>query len=199
MIIVIAPEVDVPNEIETLIMLFQKGLDYYHLRKPYKTYQEHCDYLNLIDQQYHNRIVVHDFHRLMNNYNLKGIHFPEQKRRDCESNFEEHITTYNLKGKTISSSFHDPHVLADCKIPFTYHLLSPVFTSISKKGYDGKGFNVNPIPKSIVALGGITTTTLHETFTLGYDGVGVLGAVWNNPDPVANFLAVKSTFKNLRP
>ena len=52
MIILIAPENDIPNEIEILQQLFQEGLAYYHLRKPTKNYQEHCDYLNKIEEQY---------------------------------------------------------------------------------------------------------------------------------------------------
>lgn len=50
MIIIIAPENDVPGEIEILHQLFDAGLDYYHLRKPHKDYEAHCDYLNQIDK-----------------------------------------------------------------------------------------------------------------------------------------------------
>ena len=49
MIILIAPENDILNEIETLNQLFEEGLLYYHLRKPDKNYVEHVDYLNKID------------------------------------------------------------------------------------------------------------------------------------------------------
>jgi len=49
MIVLIAPEKDISNEIELLHQLFQEGLEYYHLRKPFKDHQEHCDYLNAID------------------------------------------------------------------------------------------------------------------------------------------------------
>ena len=36
MLLVIAPENDVPKEIETLNNLFEAGLAYYHLREPNK-------------------------------------------------------------------------------------------------------------------------------------------------------------------
>ena len=81
MIVLIAPEQDIPNEIDILLQLFEAGLQYYHFRKPFKNLQEHIDYLNQIDSIYHNRIVVHYFHELINNFNLKGIHFQEQKRQ----------------------------------------------------------------------------------------------------------------------
>ena len=82
MIIVIAPEKDVKDEINILNQLFEAGLECYHLRKPDKNYDEHCDYLNRIDSKYHGKIVAHHFHELINKFNLKGIHFTEQKRID---------------------------------------------------------------------------------------------------------------------
>ena len=134
MIIIIAPEKDIPNEIEILTQLFQEGLQYYHFRKPNKNYQEHCDYLNQIDEKYHDRIVVHYFHELMNEFNLKGIHFQEQKRRDCLDTPSDYFTKFNnMFGKTISSSFHETEEIEKCNFEFDYHLLSPVFSSISKK------------------------------------------------------------------
>lgn len=192
MIVLIAPENDIPNEIEILTQLFQEGLEYYHFRKPNKNYQEHCDFLNQIDKQYHNRIVVHYFHELINSYNLKGIHFQEQKRRDVLDTPSDYFANLNnMFGKTISSSFHEPEDLENCTFEFDYHLLSPVFSSISKEGYQGRGFDVNNIDKTIVGMGGVTTENLSEFDTLGFQGVGVLGGIWNSENPVEDFKKMK--------
>ena len=196
MIVLIAPENDVPNEIEILNQLFQEGLQYYHFRKPGKNYKEHCDYLNQIDSKYHNRIVVHYFHELVNKYNLKGIHFQEQKRRDTIDNYSYYFKELNMFGKTISSSFHETEKLANCEFEFDYHLLSPVFSSISKKGYQGRGFNVNHINKKIIGMGGVTATNLTEFTKLGFKGVGVLGGIWNSDIPISNFKTMKQYFTN---
>ncbi len=196
MIVLIAPENDIPNEIEILHQLFQEGLQYYHLRKPNKNYQEHCDYLNQIDKQYHNRIVVHHFHELVNKFNLKGIHFQEQKRKDSIDNPGQYFLNLEMYGKTISSSFHEPEVLANCEFEFDYHLLSPVFSSISKKGYAGRGFDVNTIDKLIIGMGGVTKDNLEEFHSLGYKGVGVLGGIWNSNEPIEVFKAIKHHFIN---
>ena len=195
MIVLIAPENDIPNEIEILHQLFQQGLAYYHLRKPFKDYQEHCDYLNLIDTKYHNRIVVHLFHELINAYDLKGVHFQEQKRIDHIDNPGQYFKSLDMYGKTISSSFHDPEVLEDCEFEFDYHLLSPVFSSISKQGYEGKGFDVNSSEKLIVGMGGITDKTVQQTLKLGFKGIGVLGGVWNMENPVESFVALKKHYE----
>lgn len=194
MIVLIAPEQDLPNEIDILNQLFKNGLEYYHFRKPDKNYNDHVAYLNQIDQEYHNRIVVHYHHELINEFNLKGIHFQEQKRIDHIDNPGQYFKHLNMFGKTISSSFHDPKTLEDCEFEFDYHLLSPVFTSISKAGYEGKGFDVNHIDKFIVGMGGINADTVAQTFKLGFKGIGVLGGVWNSKTPVESFIALQTVY-----
>lgn len=197
MIVLIAPEKDIENEILILTQLFESGLEYYHFRKPNKSYQEHCEYLEVIDPKYHNRIVVHYFHELINKYNLKGIHFQEQKRRDHIDNPGHYFKDLNLFGKTISSSFHEPKELEDCYFEFDYHLLSPVFSSISKQGYKGKGFDVNYIDKLIIGMGGINANTIAKTMELGFKGVGVLGGVWNTNNPVESFIELKKEYNKI--
>tara|TARA_B100000809_G_scaffold265794_1_gene325770 strand:- start:9188 stop:9775 length:588 start_codon:yes stop_codon:yes gene_type:complete len=194
MILLIAPENDIPNEIEILHQLFQEGLEYYHFRKPSKNYAEHCAYLNQIDSAYHSRIVVHYFHELVNEFGLKGIHFQEQNRRDNIDDPSNYFTGLKMFGKTISSSFHEPEELEKCTFEFDYHLLSPVFSSISKKGYKGRGFDVNPIDKIIIGMGGVTTKNLAEFDALGFNGVGVLGGIWNSKTPVADFKLMYNHF-----
>lgn len=198
MIVVIAPETDVENEITILVQLFEAGLESYHLRKPLKDYQEHCDYLNRIDSKYHNRIVVHYFHELINDYGLKGIHFQEQKRRDHIDNPGHYFKKLNMYGKTISSSFHELDELECCEFEFDYHLLSPVFSSISKEGYEGRGFNVKSIDKQIIGMGGINSETIPETVQLGFKGVGVLGGVWNSKNPVESFVEIKRGYEQIK-
>ncbi|MGB0897006.1 MAG: thiamine phosphate synthase [Flavobacteriaceae bacterium] len=191
MLIVIAPEQDILNEIDILNQLFEAGLEYYHLRKPHKNYEEYCVYLNQIDEKYHSKIVVHDYHELVNTYNLKGIHFQEQKRRDHIDNPGHYFKSLNMFGKTISSSFHAPDELEHCDFEFDYHLLSPVFSSISKTGYLGREFDVNQSDKLIIGMGGVTIKSLPDVLKLGYKGVGVLGGIWNTENPIQNFKLLK--------
>ncbi|WP_275315200.1 thiamine phosphate synthase [Tenacibaculum bernardetii] len=195
MIVLIAPEKDVANEIEILHQLFEAGLEYYHLRKPFKDLEAYVSYLNKIDKKYHNKIIVHYFHELTNEFNLKGIHFQEQKRRDALENGNRYFIGLNMLGKTMSSSFHEPKDIEVCDIEFDYHLLSPVFSSISKKGYEGRGFNVNNIDKSIVGMGGINKETIAQTIELGFKGIGVLGGVWNAENPVESFREIKRHYQ----
>ncbi len=195
MFVLIAPEKDIENEVKILHQLFEEGLEYFHFRKPHKNYEDHVLYLNLIDKKYHDRIVVHYFHELINEFNLKGIHFQEQKRRDVLENGSEYFIGLNMMGKTMSSSFHEIEELSSCDIEFDYHLLSPVFSSISKKGYEGKGFDVNHIDKMVVGMGGVDNKTIKETIQLGFQGVGVLGGVWNAENPIKSFKNIKEEYE----
>ena len=210
MIVLIAPETDVPNELELLNKLFQEGLAYYHLRKPDKDYEGHSAYLEKIDSKFHDRVVVHLYHELIADFNLKGIHFQEQKRRDVLTGYElkekEVRTLLNnylaslgvesAKIKMISSSFHEPNELQDCNFNFDYHLLSPVFSSISKKGYKGRGFDVNHIDKKVIGMGGVTKNNLLEIQKLGFQGIGVLGGIWNSKTPIEDFKAMQEFYRN---
>ncbi|MCF2873255.1 MULTISPECIES: thiamine phosphate synthase [unclassified Tenacibaculum] len=195
MIVLIAPEIDIDKEIEILHQLFEEGLMYYHFRKPSKTYEEHVSYLNQINKKYHDRIVTHYFHELINEFDLKGIHFQEQKRIDALENGKEYFIGLNMIGKTMSSSFHEPEELAACDIEFDYHLLSPVFSSISKKGYEGRGFDVSHVDKTIIGMGGINASTIGKTLILGFQGIGVLGGVWNAENPVESFKEIKRSYE----
>lgn len=196
MIVVISPEQDVNGEIDILNLLFEAGLEYYHLRKPFKSHAEHLTYLKQINPRFHNRIVVHFYHELVNEFDLKGIHFQEQKRKDAiENSSEDYFRNLNRIGKTISSSFHEIEDLTNADFEFDYHLLSPVFSSISKQGYEGRGFDVNPIDKTIIGMGGVTTENVKEFQELGFKGVGVLGGIWNSATPVESFKKMKTNFE----
>lgn len=97
-----------------------------------------------------------------------------------------------MYGKTISSSFHEAEDVLNCDFEFDYHLLSPVFSSISKKGYKGRGFDVNHIDKTIIGMGGVTSENIKSFKTLGYKGVGVLGGIWNSDEPVQTFKKIQA-------
>ena len=195
MIVVLSPENDIPNEIELLHQLFEEGLEYYHLRKPNKKYDEHVAFLNQIDPQFHTRIVVHYFHELINVFPLKGIHFQEAARALHLEVPSIYFMKLNMFGKTISSSFHHPQDIENATFEFDYHLLSPIFSSISKVGYEGKGFDVNGIRKTIVGMGGVTAENLSKFTALGYKGVGVLGGIWHSESPVETFKLMKTYFE----
>jgi thiamine-phosphate pyrophosphorylase len=194
MLVLIAPEQDISNELILLNQLFEAGLDCFHLRKPAKTCEEYCAYIDQIDLKYHTRIVLHSFHELINRYSLKGIHFREQERIACLAVPSEYFRGLSMCGKTISSSFHEPEDITKCDFEFDYHLLSPIFNSISKQGYQGREFDVTQINKFIVGMGGVSMINLEKFTKLGFKGVGVLGGIWNSSSPIRDFKTMRDYF-----
>lgn len=192
MIVLIAPELDVPNETEIIEQLFEAGLKYYHLRKPNKNKSQLEKYIKQIDSKYYKNIIIHQYHGLAKDLGLKGIHLQEQFRLDLGEELQEYIKEFKVGKYTVSSSFHHPDTIEASKEPFDYHLLSPIFDAISKKGYKGKGFDVNHIAKKIIGMGGVTAANVAEVKEKGFQGIGILGSVWNSQNPLQAFQQIQN-------
>lgn len=191
MLIVIASETYIQNETKIVNQLFQAGLECFHLRKPTYKLKDYEAFLNDIAIEFHNRIVIHDYHELINEYDLKGIHFSEPNRINNLEQETGYFKGLNMMSKTISTSFHDVETLKHCDFEFDYQFLSPVFTSISKSDYQGKQFDVTGIDKPIIALGGIHMDNVSKVKALGYAGVAVLGSVWGMENPILAYKKVQ--------
>ena len=89
-----------------------------------------------------------------------------------------------------SRSLHKLDELRDTEEPLDYCFFGPVYESISKKGYLPKvqlpelggvlyNFKKSKSQKPLVyALGGIRRRKIPELFNLGFDGVALLGSIW---------------------
>lgn len=190
-LIVLTSEKEIPNEANVLNSLFKAGLDILHLRKPGSSEKAYSNLLKGIDAKYHDRIVVHQHHLLAKVFKLKGLHIQEHMRLDLEGKLESTIDYFRQEGLTVSTSFHELSEVLRFAELFDYAFLSPVFTSISKVNYLGKGFNVQSASGTIYGMGGISTDNIQQAKDLGYDGVCVLGSIWNCEDPLAAYHQTK--------
>lgn len=175
---VITQEKFIGNEALIINRLFDAGLLLLHLRKPQSTKGETEKLLKQISVEYYNRVVLHDHFSLLDQFPLKGVHL---NSRNPE---------FGKKGYSVSKSCHTIEEIEISADKFDYIFLSPVFNSISKKGYTGK-FNPNEISEArnkgiinekVFALGGIDISNINIVKHYGFGGVGVLGAVWSNLD-----------------
>jgi thiamine-phosphate pyrophosphorylase len=121
------------------------------------------------------------FHRCC----LQGIHYKERDRPQPPlSRFAPALTQ--------STSLHSlPEVLADWQ-NLEYAFLSPIFDSISKEGYTAAGFDQQELADAlqqahmpVYALGGVSIDKVPLVGSMGFQGIGLLGAVWGSVDPVA--------------
>jgi thiamine-phosphate pyrophosphorylase len=205
LLIVLSPPESTKDEHKTVISLFNHGLEIFHLRKPGYSFNQMEDYIRAIPVEFHPRMMIHSHYELAGSYNLKGIHLTEKARNDVR--IKKLLRTFT--NKRISASFHQLGELKQSRRKYDYVFLSPIFDSISKNGYKGK-FDLQILSKSIasinmshqyppkiVALGGIANSNVHCIKEIGFSGIAVLGAVWNNSDPAEAFNAIQRTVNQL--
>ncbi len=200
-LIVISNPTNVSNEHSLLNSMFEMGLEYFHLRKPNFTDKKLKEYIELIPEQFHNRVIIHSHHQLAIEYGLKGVHYTSKNQYQELTVFPKHVHQ--------SASFHSLDELKMVNTNFQYVFLSPVFDSISKAGYkstfnlqkvrlflknrkdcDSKDFSTSlemTFNGVFIALGGIDEHTIPQAAESGFDGVAVLGALWQAKNPADKF------------
>ncbi|MGO4707749.1 thiamine phosphate synthase [Chryseobacterium sp. 2TAF14] len=185
MIIVITPEEFVQDEAEIINELFQEGLDLLHVRKPFINKEAMSDFIQKIDLQFHSQLVLHNQYDLAEIFNISRLHFREIDR---ENNLYK-----SFQNKIISTSVHDIEAFNELNEDWEYAFLSPVFPSISKKGYGKESTVLNDIKKrnnskvKLIALGGINENNINKISDNNVDGLALLGAIWENDAPLEVF------------
>ena len=198
-LIVITPEGSVENEIACINRMFHHGLKRLHLRKYQFSEGEIRGYINQIDSIYRSRIVIHSYFHLFKEFSLGGIHLNSHLRQD-----EKTLELMNgIPPQYISTSLHSWQELETNNVNYNYVFISPVFDSISKKGYKAaidleelgrvknKIVQQNRYCPSIIGLGGVSADNISILQERGFDGGALLGTIWNDPDPVNAYFKVQ--------
>ena len=161
-----------PEEIKKITSLISSGkVNFLHIRKPTFSIEETAEFINKIPKEMHPYLKIHDHFGLLNDYDLGGVHL---------NNRNPH---WHSEVKSKSKSIHSLEEL-DRFEDFDYMTLSPVFDSISKKGYES-AFDLKKISsrirgKRIVALGGVTPEKFELLKNSGFYGGAMLGYLWEN-------------------
>jgi len=200
MIIVITRPDFFEGEAEKIAQLLQSGrADLIHIRKPplpladsarvRQSRLEKLDRLENLDRlaqmerliqalpaRLYSRLVLHDHHSLAIKYGLRGVHL----------NSRNPEPPAGWSG-AVSISCHTLSELSECRRkPYAYMSLSPIFDSISKRGYRS-AFSADDIAAArsqgliderVMALGGITFDKINEIKEMGFGGAMILGDAW---------------------
>jgi len=205
-LIVFSSQSSFHSEPRQVIRMFEQGLDTLHLRKPNFSLKNLTEYLELIPSEYHNRIVIHSHHKLAKKFNLKGVHF-SKVHRDKKYNSQLKYLIFRLRFRNIltTRSCHKIHKLEENPNRYSYVFLSPIFGSISKKSHSGL-FSERHLKKAlatkkltIYALGGVDESKFKYLNDLGFEGVALLGAIWDtDQEPLNAYLSAAKSIKNLK-
>ncbi len=192
-IVVISPPEDRPGEAATAQALLAAGIDRYHLRKPGWSLRQVEAWLAEVPPRWHERVVLHSHHALADDFRVWGVHFRDGEEGDVAPNCRLSRSCHGVAAVRTA--------LGGCDSLF----FGPIFPSLSKPGYRPVPARVldelqvvlaaRPTGKrttEVLALGGLTPHGLERSMALGFDGVAVLGAIWNAADPVAAFLEFQS-------
>lgn len=193
MLIVISSPTPVSNEAFLINQLCEEGLSVFHLRKPDYTEPKLTALLKEIDPVHYSKIALHRFHHLAGSFGINRLHFTGEGRKQIN---KDALMAYKSEGMVLSTSVHSMPEYYDLSSHFDYTFLGPVFDSISKPGYQAKAFNMESMDKKqatkLIALGGIDSTNCSKAYSMGFDGVAVLGAVWNNEHKINAFKVIQS-------
>ena len=200
-LLVITPPTSGPDEARHIAGLLADGLPRLHVRKPAFAPAEMQDYVRQIPARYHARLVLHGHPPLVAALGLGGLHLTAAARAALLT------APHRQPGQTLSTSFHTLAEICRHRRRYDYVFLSPVFDSLSKANY-GAAFDLAKVAATlqqlrrrasyrptVLALGGITATKLARVQQAGFAGAAVLGSIWQTPDPVAAFRALRAAAK----
>lgn len=179
MLIIISQPHFFAGEAQLINQLFDLGMPLLHLRKPGATEEELCSLIGAIAERHRSKLALHQQQHIGEVYGIERWHLPERQRNENRK---------MQAGIVYSTSIHRLNEYGALDASFAYAFLSPVFDSISKRGLKAMDAAEHPwhIPERpipLIALGGINTSNAQEALRLGFDGVAVLGAMWQQPDP----------------
>ena len=168
----------IENEASYINQLFEAGLDLLHLRKPDSCIADCERLLQEINPKWYPGIVVHDYFSLCGKYHLHGIHL----------NRRNHQVPDGFQG-SLSRSCHSFKEVTEAQKEgvFSYVFLSPIFDSISKKGYKHTFANKDLedagnngiINEKVIALGGVIPQFIPQLRVWNFGGAAFLGDIWN--------------------
>ena len=196
---------DIPYEHYLLNLLFCEGLQHFHLRKMEYTREKMRRYLERIPSPFHNRIILHSHFDLISEYGLCGAHFTKRFGYDDYTK-EQGIDGNSKCFDKMGFSLHAISEVSKFKSLYDYIFLSPIFDSISNKGYNSK-FKLSNLKSflqktsdrpEIIALGGINHTKVEMAANVRFDGIALLGYIWTDFETNGDIIAAIRKFEKVK-
>ncbi len=193
-LIIISSPSTVSSEIKKVVSLLKLGLQQFHVRKPNFDDFDMMNYITSIPKEYRKYLVLHSHYHLAKEFNLKGIQVGKN-RVDEAKEYKNNFSYFGYSAHSISE-------ITKNKENYSHFFLSPIYNSISKAEYKANftsaelsAFLQNNTDINIVALGGIDENNSKECFSIGFKGIALLGAIWQQTDVLIAFNKIQKTLK----
>ena len=172
-------------------LLVDDRVDFFHLRKPDFDYNEMSLFLEQLNPEYYNKIVMHSHYSLIEKFDVAGINLNKVALNQMAYADEvdkcyiqpmvlkdRQIEINRVRPSHVSYSAHSMDEIQDLAFDTDYVFLNPIFESDSKVGYQSKfkilsdlKENLKNTKTKVIALGGVSTeheVLLKET---GFSGL----------------------------
>jgi len=177
----------IKSETELIEQFFMHGLDVLHLKKKNFSRKKTEEYLKLIPQQYHSKIILHSHHKLAVKYKTLGIHLGRSDRKRTFRTFLKLFLFRLFHPKLqFTTSCHSLNSASSDKRKYHHIMLSPIFDGFLKKTYS-PAFSQRQLisinektENSIYALGGVDVSHIQTAKNDGFKGVVLYGSIWKN-------------------
>lgn len=191
------------HEVNIINELFAQGLNKLHLRKPDFEKQEMINFIESIDPQYHNRLVLHQFYSLTKIFDINSIHVPYEDLKSRISSFI--INTFaishdkEIKKSTTFSHYKSLYGNAGGAEDI---ILGPIYTKAADDIFnpcmnlENLSIALKKTDKIVYALGGVSSSNVAEMENLGFGGIVLQSAIWKTIDPVSEFMKINTSFQN---
>lgn len=184
-IAVMSPINERNREQKILFKLFENGLAAYHLRRPHWSASRCSSWIEGVPAKWRSRIVVHQFPHLVRKYNLGGFHQGANSAlpgvagttgkifAQCEDFSDIQKIGSHCRRVMLGPVF--PPEKYDVTVPRrTLGEYAAIAAYWRKQG--GKA--------EVFAFGGVAAENIRLCRESGFDGVVVVGAIWDASDPV---------------
>lgn len=174
-----------PGEADCMEALLAAGVGRLHLRKPEAGEEELEALLRRLAPAWGERLVLHGprSRELALRYGVPNVHGAVVFKDG--NGYSGGGPMVDADGLVLSTSVHDWEEFARLPAGLAYAFISPLFDSISKRGYMANaGLLKQPdreLPCLPVGLGGVSGETIGVMLERGWKGAAVLGWIWENP------------------
>lgn len=165
--------------------MLEQGLPLLHIRKPSASFKEVEKLVTAIRSEFYPNLVLHQGYDIGKERGILKWHAAGCNA--CQNGRAEELHP------VFSSSVHSIEEFNRLPEFLTSAFLSPVFPSISKKGYSSSNCWQSELAKrtrfdiKLVALGGIMPQNIGQAFLMGFDDYALMGGLWQSGDIIKTF------------
>lgn len=184
-IAVMSPMNDRNGEHRILFKLFENGLSAYHLRRPHWSASRCCSWIESVPAKWRSRIVIHQYPHLVRKYNLGGFHQLADGALPGVSGISGKISAQCEDFSDIQKiGKHCRRVMLGPVFPPEKYDVTVPRRTLGEYAAIAAYWRKQGGTAEVFAFGGVSAENIRLCREAGFDGVVVVGAVWDTSDPV---------------